>query len=211
MMIDACAVAVFTRTPAPGAVKTRLIPEVGAERATEIYQSLIGCTLDTVAASGLSPVVVWCTPSTDHPFLKTCADRFGLRLALQKGLTLGARMYNAAESMLKDQGRVLLIGCDCPELSAQDLRSADDILRKDADVVLGPAEDGGYYLIGMTRPVERVFADVEWGTPRVLMQTRANLKAAGMRWRELPVHWDVDRPEDLERYSLLRSVGAEPY
>ncbi|MBI2970749.1 MAG: TIGR04282 family arsenosugar biosynthesis glycosyltransferase [Gammaproteobacteria bacterium] len=195
-----CAVAVFARAPVPGTVKTRLLPELGESGAAELHEVLVTRTLETVASSGLGPAVLWCAPSTDHPFLRDCAARFDLQLALQTGLTLGDRMHNACEYMLREHEHMLLVGSDCPELCAGDLRIAARWLEEDSDVVLGPAEDGGYYLIGTNRAEQTMFAGVDWGSPHVLMQTRVNLTAACLRWRELAVRWDLDRPEDLERY-----------
>jgi glycosyltransferase A (GT-A) superfamily protein (DUF2064 family) len=84
------------------------------------------------------------------------------------------------------------------------LRRASRWLAGGADAVLAPAEDGGYALIALRRVSPRLFADIDWGGPRVMAQTRERLAALGWRWRELPTLWDVDRPEDVARLRRLR-------
>jgi glycosyltransferase A (GT-A) superfamily protein (DUF2064 family) len=95
----------------------------------------------------------------------------------------------------------VLIGCDCPGLDGEDLGEALSALREGYDAVVGAAEDGGYVLLGLRHPAPALFAGMAWGSGRVLMDTRTRLHALGWRWHELKTHWDVDRPEDLERYS----------
>lgn len=194
-----CPVLVFTRAPVPGKVKTRLAQSLGATGAAELYQRLVHATLQTVSASGLGPVELWCTPSTGHPFLRRCAVGFGARLRRQQGASLGARMHFALHRALRRHKRALLIGCDCPELSVADLSAASRLLGQGTDIVLGPAEDGGFYLIGLTASCSRLFHGIRWGRPDVLERMRANIRALGLQCRELTERWDLDRPPDLER------------
>jgi len=98
----------------------------------------------------------------------------------------------------------ILIGADCPELRARDLRRAAQLLRGGCDAVLAPAEDGGYALIGLRRVSPRLFAGLEWGGPQVYSRTALELAKLGWRWRALRTVWDVDRPQDLERLRASR-------
>ncbi|MGB7542815.1 MAG: TIGR04282 family arsenosugar biosynthesis glycosyltransferase, partial [Burkholderiales bacterium] len=112
---------------------------------------------------------------------------------------LGERMQRALAAALARSERAILVGSDIPALSAQYLRDADRSLAGGDDVVLGPAEDGGYVLIGLRRCDPELFREIPWGGPTVLAETRWRIARLGLRSRELPALWDVDRPEDLER------------
>lgn len=195
-----CAVLVFTKTPIPGNVKSRLVPELGEARVTELYKSLIGRTLATAKRSGVGDTELWCWPTTDHPFLQECAAKFRIPLNTQQGDNLGERMHFAFDQQLPQYDQVLLIGCDCPVLTKHDLRTAVGNLRNGANVVLGPAEDGGYYLIGLRAACRDLFENIEWGGSSVLGTTRAIIDVLGLRCVELAERWDLDRPGDLSRY-----------
>ena len=120
----------------------------------------------------------------------------GLRRRAFVGLLLGVWPASRA---LAEHAHVLLIGADCPALTARHLCQARQALLGGADAVLAPAEDGGYVLMGLSRFDARLFEDIAWGSDGVLQETRARLRALGWRWRELETLWDVDRPEDYER------------
>ena len=191
---------VFARAPQPGRVKTRLAEGVGAGRATEVYRQLLEQTVARAAASGLAPVELLVTPDTLHPFFSTLVDRYGVTIGVQAPGDLGQRMASALESALRDSDFVLLIGSDCPVLDGDYLLSATELLDKGADAVVGPAEDGGYVLIGLRRFDARLFDDIPWGSDRVMQLTRRRLQALGWCWEELPPLWDLDRPDDLLRW-----------
>lgn len=161
----------------------------------------------TAIAAAIGPVELWCAPDTLDPFFKDCAGEFGLDLRDQGGGDLGMRMAGALEAALAQRASALLIGSDCPALSAQYLRDAAAECGGGKHAVFGPAEDGGYALIGLSRaPPAALFENMEWGTATVMQQTRLRLERLGWRWVELPALWDVDRPEDLPR---LRRLLAE--
>jgi hypothetical protein len=161
-------------------------------------------TVDTALAAGVGPVDLWCAPDADHPEFRACAARGPVTLRVQPEGDLGTRQLAA----LDDEGfATLLIGTDCPGLDAMTLQAAAQTLREGRDAVLVPAEDGGYVLIGL-RTANRdahatLFANVAWGTPRVLPTTRRRLRAAGLDWSELQAHWDVDTPADCARLCAL--------
>jgi glycosyltransferase A (GT-A) superfamily protein (DUF2064 family) len=103
-------------------------------------------------------------------------------------------------------GPALVIGTDCAVLTAGHLRLAADMLRAGTDVVVYPAEDGGYVLIGMGRALPGLFGDMPWSTPEVMQETRRRLRGQDLAWREPCTLWDVDTPADLDR---LRGIGRQ--
>ncbi|HEX3097174.1 MAG TPA: TIGR04282 family arsenosugar biosynthesis glycosyltransferase [Usitatibacter sp.] len=198
----------FAKAPVPGAVKTRLAGVLGADAAASLHAGLVRHALSTAVHARLGPVSLWCAPDTAHPFFARCAEEFGARLDPQRGDDLGARMRHAFERAWRDGARLLVIGADCPALAVAHLHAAAQALRG-KDAVFVPAEDGGYVLVGLARPIEGVFEDVPWGTAAVMTRTRERLRAAGASWTELPPLWDVDRPDDyarLQREGLLPEV-----
>jgi glycosyltransferase A (GT-A) superfamily protein (DUF2064 family) len=108
-------------------------------------------------------------------------------------------MGRALMVTLRQAKSAVIIGTDCPGLTAADLQEAFAALSTGADVILGPAEDGGYVLIGVRRYSYRLFSGISWGSNQVLQQTRARLSMLNWRGRELGPRWDVDRPYDLKR------------
>lgn len=205
---------VFAKAPVPGRVKTRLMPRLDGETCARLQRQLVARALQTVAAAGLCPAELWCAPACDHPFFAECARRFAVQLRAQQGTDLGRRMHHALRDALGRAKFAVLIGCDCPSLSRAELTQACAWLADGVPVVLGPAEDGGYVLIGMHRAalldaesgLPTLFERLDWGSSTVLAQTRARLRAAGWRWRELETLWDLDRPEDLARWAAGAST-----
>jgi len=194
-----CRIVVFAKAPEPGKVKTRLIPALGEAGAAALHRRLVMHSLRAAQDADLGPVELWCAPDTRHAFFAECERDFGVSLHSQCEGDLGARMRRALETILERARRAILVGSDIPALSAQYLRDAERALSRAHDAVIGPAEDGGYVLIGLVRCDPELFRDIPWGGPEVLAETR--LRIAALRWRclELPALWDVDRPEDLER------------
>ena len=191
---DAIGVLVFARTPVPGRVKTRLIPAIGAERAANLHRAMLWRTVATAAEAAIGPVGLWCSPAVEHPFIEEMQREFDLDVQLQEGADLGERMHRALRT--RASGAVL-VGSDCPFLEAQDLQMAAGILGEGDDAVIGPAEDGGYYLIGVRDSDMAVFSGIPWGSDKVLAATRQKFRGLGWRWREITTRQDVDRPEDL--------------
>src|SRR5712691_12574043 len=194
-----CRVMVFARAPTPGEAKTRLIPALGQAGAAALHRRLVVHCLRAAADSRLGPIELWCASGTGDPFFLECERRLGASLHPQGECDLGARMQRAFESALARARRAILVGSDIPALSAQYLRDADQALVRGNKVVLGPAEDGGYVLIGLSRCDPELFRDITWGGPEVMAETRRRIASLAWRSRELPVLWDVDRPEDLGR------------
>lgn len=188
-------IAVFARAPVAGQAKTRLIPLLGADGAAALQRRLTERTLATARAVPNARLTLWVAGDTAHPFVDEAARRFGAAIAAQHGADLGARMNHAFEAA---GAPLLLIGTDCPQLSSDDLTSAAAALRTH-DVVLQPATDGGYVLIGLARPQPPLFESIDWGGPQVLRQTRSRIDALGLRCALLPERDDLDTPADLQR------------
>lgn len=203
-------VIVFAKAPVPGAVKTRLISELGADVAAALYAGLIHQSLALALRADIGPVALWCAPSSAHPFFSRCAQTYGVTLHDQHGDDLGMRMAAAFQNALGGRPYAVLIGSDCPSLTVDDLQVAAAQLVGGCDAVLGPAEDGGYVLLGLRRVIASLFENIPWSSDRVLSETRKRLRRAGADWHELATRWDVDRPEDLLRLvSLGIPVHAE--
>lgn len=194
---------IFCKAPVPGQVKTRLIPELTAEQATELHIELSIKTLQRATLSNLCPVQLWCAPTTDHAFFTGSAETYPLVLRQQQGADLGERMHHAFCSALATYSHALLMGCDCPSLTGQDLEQALIALDQEHEVVLAPAKDGGYVLIGLNRSHPELFDNMPWGTERVLDQTRNRIEHYQLRYHELSEQWDLDTPADLARYRTL--------
>lgn len=212
-------IAVFAKPLVPGEVKTRLIPSVGAQGAVDIQRALLWKTL-TVAYDVAGPrVSLWVAGDPVHPTLRAYRDAFTLTVRAQQGHDLGARMRSAMATLLQEHARVLLVGCDCPVLSVGNVREAATKLDDTGtDAVFIPAEDGGYVLIGLAPRTGRqqavldaVFGGIDWGTGRVMAQTRARLAEVGLCWAEEATLWDLDRPEDVERARAQGVLDARQY
>jgi rSAM/selenodomain-associated transferase 1 len=193
---------VFAKEPVPGQVKTRLAAAYGAERAAAIYRKLTAVTLEharaACAAGYVRAIELWCAPSPASAWFAARARDADATLHAQAGdADLGGRMTLAIADALGRSSRVLLVGTDCPWMDAEALRQAATMLDTH-DAVLGPAEDGGFVLVGARRPVE--FGAARWSTPHACSDARAAFSQAGIRWAELPVSWDVDEPADFERW-----------
>ena len=190
-------VAILARSPVPGRVKTRLIPLLGAEGAASLQAWMLQRAVAMALAADVGPVTLWYEGDNEHRAFARCRELGPLRVRPQVTGDLGRRMLAAVEESSAAAG-TLVIGTDCPVLSAAHLREAAQSLT-DHDAVLIPVEDGGYVLIGMKAAAAGAFAGIDWSTPQVMAQTRRSLAALGWRWVELANLWDVDRPEDVER------------
>jgi rSAM/selenodomain-associated transferase 1 len=194
---------VFCKAPIAGQVKTRLLTEATPEQAMQVHIELTERTLQWVTRTQLCPVQLWCTPSIDHAFFTALAQSYPVIRQQQQGLDLGERMHNAFCLALDSYSHALLIGCDCPSLTGQDLEEALIALNQPQCCVLGPAEDGGYVLIGLNQPYQKLFDNMPWGTELVLEHTCTRIQQNNLFYHALKKQWDVDTPKDLKRYRAL--------
>ena len=189
----------MAKHPVPGRVKTRLAAALGADAACALYRAFV---LDLAERLGALPyAVTWAYTPGDAPFAALLPRA---RCRPQRGRDLGERLAAAiADELAAGPGPVLAIGADAPHLPETALAEAASALGRDADVVLGPAADGGYYLIGLRAPAPGLFAGIDWSTDGVLEATLARAQAAALAVHFLPPSFDVDRPADLV---LLRTL-----
>ncbi|MEO7403499.1 MAG: TIGR04282 family arsenosugar biosynthesis glycosyltransferase [Burkholderiales bacterium] len=207
-MVDSLTpVIVFAKAPVAGAVKTRLAPRLDPIASAALHVELVERTLVVATAAGIGPVELACAPDSTHPAFARWAEHFGVTVTEQGEGDLGAKMARALDRVIRVHGRAVLIGTDCPALDTAYLHQAAGALAGGAAVVLGPAEDGGYVLVGASRVGIPMFDDIEWGTVAVLGATRDRLAGVGITATELATLWDIDRPEDYERYQTLRREG----
>lgn len=188
-------IVLFTRYPDAGRAKTRLIPALGPQGAAELHRRLTERTLEQVRATGLMFEV----RTTGRP-PEDFARWLGTPAVVDQGEgDLGARMQRAAPPY-----PVIFIGADAPDLTSRHLIDAAESLAGSRAVV-GPAEDGGYWLLGLAEPLDFLFGDVPWGTQHVLPTTLSRLSEAGVEPAILPMLSDLDRPEDLSRWPTYGS------
>jgi rSAM/selenodomain-associated transferase 1 len=186
---------VFARAPGSGQVKTRLAKGIGEQAAAHAYKTIVDRLLANLKA--VLNVELRCTPDSAGAEF----DRWlqpGWRLAPQGEGDLGQRLIRAfAESFTAGSRRVVIVGSDCPAVTAQDIESAWHSLVTH-DVVLGPARDGGYWLIGLREPQPALFENIPWSTPAALETTLSRIRKAGLTVQCLRTLADIDTAEDWE-------------
>lgn len=188
---------IFAKSPEPGRVKTRLAEQIGAAASAEVYRACVEMTLERLRRFQPEAVVHVDPPESIARMRAWLGE--GWELRPQQGETLGARLAAAThEAFEAGVSQVVVIGTDSPWLPAGRIDEAFEALATH-QVAAGPTEDGGYYLIGLSTPAPEIFAGIDWSTPRVYAQTVANSRAAGLTLCELPLGYDVDRVEDVER------------
>lgn len=183
---------IFARYPEPGKAKTRLIPALGPEGAAQVYSRLLKATLASARQSGLA-IELRVTGAPRELFVALCGE--DVAIAEQGEGDLGERLARVASP-------AIIIGSDAPALDAALLRQARDLLEKH-EMVIGPAKDGGYYLIGFVRPIPFAFSGIAWSTPEVLPETLRRLAAHGIDAALLPVLADIDTADDLADWPEL--------
>lgn len=188
---------VFLKYPAPGRVKTRLAATLGHAAAAQVYRACVELTLEEL--EGLcSHTTLYVSPPESVEACRHWVESTW-RVQPQRGDSLGARLRHATQAAFKEGAeRVVVIGTDAPWLTAQAVNAAFDALLRD-DVVLGPAEDGGYYLIGLSKPMPGLFEGIAWSTAEVYAQTLECARQLNASVHALPTGYDVDTIDDLQR------------
>ena len=203
------AVIVFCKPPVAGRVKTRLIGALSARQAAEVHAA---CTQDTVAmVNGVAGAQRWLYVAADRAAARRLARRLRLgrnwMMVTQHGADLGERMRNAIEEQLHAGAeKVVIVGTDSPWMGRERIARALRKLEK-SQVVIGPSEDGGYYLIAARQVVPKIFAGILWGTSDVLPKTSQALRATRTKFHLLRSDFDLDRPEDLRRVVRMAARG----
>ncbi len=207
---QSAALVIFAKAPIPGQVKTRLCPPLTADEAATLHGSFVIDMLErtkTAAAKLKLPLdrYLACAPSSTLVFFQIMEERHSVKLIDQVGDDLGARMQQAFATLFgKGYQRVFIVGADIPSLPLDHYKQALALLDTH-DIVLGPAMDGGYYLIGLKQPRPELFADIAWSTDRVLAATQEKAASLGLKTTLLPSWRDVDTIEDLQ---ALMAAGA---
>ncbi len=184
---------IFAREPVSGRVKTRLAEGTDAETAAAVYSALLEHTIETARATGIEVMISLAGEPTSG-----WAAGLEIPFEVQSGGDLGVRMSECFEHRFsKGHDRVVIIGSDNAHLQPDHIRSAFAAL-EDEPVVLGPAEDGGYWLVGQRSPGVDLFTDVPWSSSNTLEVTIMRLKKLGVRWKELETLPDIDNAEDLQ-------------
>lgn len=156
-------------------------------------------TVNTAVSGQLCRVKLLCTPDSTHPLFQTLSSHYSVELAIQRGVDLGQRMYNAASEALATYKQVVLIGCDCLQLTRINLNNVLNSLVQDQyDAVVTPALDGGYVLLGLKRVNRALFEHIEWGTDQVMQQTRSALQALQWQYQECEPLQDLDTIDDIK-------------
>ncbi len=188
----------FLRFPEPGKAKTRLIPELGAERAAEVYRKMAEQVADIVREldrPGLLKVAYF-SPADKGLEIREWLGN-GFHFVAQPEGDLGRRLEDAfVGAFRKGARRIIALGTDCVEITGEILSEAFEALHQ-VDAAIGPALDGGYYLMGLNRPCHSVFRGIPWSTDKTLRETLARLRGCGLNVRLLPPLMDIDTPEDL--------------
>lgn len=201
------ALVIFAKYPRPGRVKTRLCPPLSSEDACRLYEAFLKDAIHAARSVGSVARFAAVTPPSAVNSFRSFLPKSFTVIPQRRG-NLGARMEHVFRSLFRRGfGRVCIMGSDHPLVDGKVLRKALDVLRKN-EVVLGPTQDGGYYLIGMRRWIPGLFEGIAWSTGAVWQQTVARLEARTISYGILAGTWDVDTAKDLKMVSsLLRRRG----
>ena len=189
---------VFAKAPVAGGAKTRLIPALGAQGAADLAHKLLDHAVAQALGAGFDQVVLHVTPDASHAaFQRLLVQSKGqLQLTWQGDGDLGQRMDRALTRALAQHDSAILMGTDAPQVTAATLKNAAVALAQH-DAVFVPALDGGYALVGLTRPQPELFTQMPWSTSQVMAESRTRARHAGLRWLELDPVADIDEPPDL--------------
>lgn len=206
------ALVIFAKAPIPGQVKTRLCPPLTPDEAATLHGSFVLDALERtkVVATQLNQPLdryLACAPAATHVFFRIMEERQGVKLIDQVGGDLGARMNQAFTTLFANgHQQILLMGTDVPTLPLDHVKQAV-IALENHDLVLGPAFDGGYYLIALKRPIPELFADIPWSSDQVLKLTQEKAASLGLKTGLIQPWHDVDTLADLQ--ALIDTCHAE--
>ena len=181
-------------------VKTRLAKDLGKIPVSIFYKRTLEYILRNLSDIN-SDLALYCFPDPHHPFFEYCRSKYNVILYTQEGNDLGDRMYKAIKNQLANYDSVVLIGSDCPEIDSTYINDAIYGLSSGADVVLGPAFDGGYALIASHQINKSIFDNIKWSTKDVLQNTKDNISALGWSSKCLSKVHDIDCLSDYVYFS----------
>ncbi len=192
---------IFAKSPRAGRVKTRLAAAVGHKAAVRLATRFITDTAARLAGRGFMRTEFWCTPTPHSPVFAALRFRSPLRFRTQVGDDLGRRIFFALRHGLQQAEFVVIVGTDCPALDRRYLHQACTALRSGAALVIGPALDGGYVLLGSRVAEPQLFRGIPWGGPKVLQTTLQRARRLDHRVVLLDPLADIDRAADLHCFS----------
>lgn len=186
---------IFAKAPVAGQVKTRIACSHGDQLALKIHRRLCERVVAMALSSQADEVEVWTTEHSAFSYF----EAMGVGCCLQQGQNLGTRMDFALRHGLARHDRVVIVGADAPSIDVDYLHDAFAALQQSA-VVIGPALDGGYVLVGASEPASFLFRDMPWGTSDVMGLTLERLLGSGCAFHILADRWDIDTADDLQQY-----------
>ena len=190
---------IMARAPIAGHCKTRLAAALGDEAAAELYRAMLLDSLDVFGRVGATRLAVMTAPEHDGIAVMRALVPPEWEVVAQEGAGLGARLAHAFRTLGQDADAVVLVDSDSPTVAAAPVAHALARFSGPRRALMGPCDDGGYYLIGLTTQELGILDGITWSTTKVADETRARCAALGLALEELPPAYDVDRPEDLER------------
>ncbi|MCI0527457.1 MAG: TIGR04282 family arsenosugar biosynthesis glycosyltransferase [Nitrospira sp.] len=205
MKSEEAALAILAKAPLPGEVKTRLFPDFNPRQAVQLYQAFVLDTLTRLEPIRKIKRYLACYPSSTDPFFKRLGEDYQIELLDQQGRDLGERMGGVVKVLMERCCRqVVLIGTDIPTLPMSYVEMAFEALNR-CSVVLGPSQDGGYYLIGLSCYIPEIFKGIPWSTEKVFELTIQKIYSLGYECETLPLWFDVD---DIKGLNALRDQLA---
>ncbi|MBA4301579.1 MAG: hypothetical protein C0433_15975 [Cyclobacterium sp.] len=203
--MNRAALIIFQKNAVLGKVKTRLAASIGDEQALEVYRWLTDYTHEIVKKLEVDKFLFYSDYIPENPE----GNLEGYQLEVQSGTNLGERMKNAfAHLFAKGYSSVAIIGTDCPDLTGRDLNSAFLALSQ-SDLVVGPAKDGGYYLLGMSKFIPEIFNNIPWSTSRVLELTLNLAEKLNLDYEFLQILSDIDNLEDWNQFNTRKQITHE--
>lgn len=193
----------FVKAPVKGKVKTRLVPALGEVGALKLYEAMLEYMTALLCKPCYCHVELWVALDSQHAFIQRLADQYGCTVHAQQGASLGERMQRAVQNGLDSARKVILVGGDCLSVDLSYVQQAVALLDSEGGTVIGPAEDGGYVLLGVSKLEAAMFEGIGWGSSEVLKQTLQQCVQQGAVCQLLDMRWDLDRPEDLQRLAAI--------
>lgn len=202
----------FAKAPVPGKVKTRMQPHLSQQQSADLAVMMMEHSMISISAHWQGKRILAVTPDDKHPVFRRFADRYGFEIEIQADGDLGGKIRHVLEAGIREAGGSVVIGSDVPHCPGALLQSAMRDIAGKRDVV-GPALDGGFYLLGLSRLAAGIFRDISWGGNQVLDQLLQNARQQKIFLHEYPVLRDIDCWEDLvwlkERDSRYRSISVD--
>jgi len=201
MKQSSCKIIVLAKAPIAGSAKTRMIPQLGKKGAAKLQHRLLQHTIDMCHRAELADIALYCSPDVQQAVFQQLQQDYAISLHQQQGNDIGQRMLHAIEEQLQQADKVILIGTDCPTLSARHLKAAFNSLSKQNPLAIAPAEDGGYVLIAASAIHPAIFQNIHWSSSRVFIQTQQAVEQLGWAYTQLDTLRDLDTPDDLKYLS----------